>query len=225
MKNMTTATTTTTNATLSETEFAKRVNAQATKVVYAKASNYKFLREEDLEDLVQNICLKAWAAFNTYNASQSKLETWVSTIAVNAIKDYVDKWNHNDSRNTSVDAMMKWDEKSESWDDERFVYSFNSDVFVGNAADASLEAEERNEFIRNTFSNCSESDRKVISCKAEEWDPESIARELGCEKERVATTLFHARKRAAKVFVEAQRLTRARREATDSSDDLSFFVQ
>lgn len=218
-----TSASTTSRVILSENEFAARALAQATKVVYSKASKYKFLREEDYEDLVQNICLKAVSAYKSFDFTVCKVETWVTTIAVNTIKDYVDKWNHNDARNTSIEGSMKWDDKNESWDDERTISRLGGDIFLEGAADASLEAEERNEFIRNAMSTLSDTDRKVICCKAEEWDPESIARDLGISKDKVATTLFHARKRAAKVVGCKQRLTRARREATDSSDDLSYF--
>jgi RNA polymerase sigma factor (sigma-70 family) len=60
-------------------------------VKYTLNGNYK----SEVEDLIQEICLKAYLKMDKFDATIGSIEAWVYSLSVNHVRDFFDKQKRN----------------------------------------------------------------------------------------------------------------------------------
>ncbi len=70
---------------------------------------YNILQDqEEAEDVLQNVFVKIWASFKTYNKEKGRLFTWMLNISRNAALDFLrSKQSNNSAQNVRTDDIVK----------------------------------------------------------------------------------------------------------------------
>ena len=141
-------------------------------------------RRNDVEDIVQEIFMKAFAAIGSYN-SQSSFGTWLNRIAVNHCYDYL-------RRQRSSRVTYFW-EMSEEGQRQIESHSHSSEkLAVGDLADKLL-------------ARAPAEDRVILTLKElEDRSVEEISDILGLKLSTAKVRLHRARKRMIKDFEKWQ---------------------
>ena len=143
-------------------------------------------RQEDVEDIVQEVFMKAFAAISTYNF-QSAFGTWLNRITVNHCYDYL--------RRRRVSRVSYFWEMSE--DGQREIESTARSPEPGG-----LNNEESlavGEFVSKLLARAPAEDRVILTLKEiEEKSVEEIAQILNLKESTVKVRLHRARKRMVK---------------------------
>lgn len=84
--------------------FDQFVNIYKTYFAMVRAIVYRFGIRNDLEDVTQEVFLKAWKGYSSYKRSSS-IKTWLTRITYNACIDHVRREKHNIS-NVSDDLEL-----------------------------------------------------------------------------------------------------------------------
>lgn len=143
-------------------------------------------RRNDIEDLVQEIFMKAFAAIGSYN-SQSSFGTWLNRIAVNHCYDYL-------RRQRSSRVTYFWEMSEEG---QRQVESQSHNP----AGDGSDSAEKLaiGDLINKLLVRAPAEDRVILSLKEiEDKSVEEISEIMGLKLSTVKVRLHRARKRMIK---------------------------
>ena len=203
---------TTTLSTTSTNSFNRAFPAEAVHKAAAKfveiysRTGGKGLRKEVLEDLRQDIELKAFLAWDRYDPSRSKLETWVSRIATNAAHDafrseerraerFVSLQSHNRNGDEYIDLAIKPDRLN-----GRPIYT---SLVSGYETDRDVESREAVDRIRDVLDSLPEKQGYILSlCLEEGLTPKKIATVIGCTSQAVSSHLFRARKNVDKKLGE-----------------------
>ncbi|MCL5006123.1 MAG: sigma-70 family RNA polymerase sigma factor [Acidobacteria bacterium] len=143
-------------------------------------------RREDVEDIVQDIFMKAFAAISSYNF-QSSFGTWLNRIAVNHCYDYL-------RRRRSSRISYFWEMSEEG---QRGIESTARSREPGG-----LSNEDRlalNDLTSKLLGRAPAEDRVILTLKEiEEKSVEEIAEILGLKSSTVKVRLHRARKRMVK---------------------------
>ena len=143
-------------------------------------------RREDVEDIVQDIFMKAFAAISSYNF-QSSFGTWLNRIAVNHCYDYL-------RRRRSSRISYFWEMSEEG---QRGIESTARSREPGG-----LSNEDRlalNDLTSKLLGRAPAEDRVILMLKEiEEKSVEEIAEILGLKSSTVKVRLHRARKRMVK---------------------------
>ncbi len=143
-------------------------------------------RRNDVEDIVQEIFMKAFAAIESYN-SQSSFGTWLNRIAVNHCYDYL-------RRQRSSRVTYFW-EMSE--DGQREIESHSQSPEEGG-----LNSEEKlavGDLVSKLLARAPAEDRVVLTLKEiEDKSVEEISEILDLKPSTVKVRLHRARKRMVK---------------------------
>lgn len=149
-------------------------------------------RREDVEDLVQEIFMKAFVAISSYNF-QSAFETWLNRIAVNHCYDYLRR--HRASR---VSYFFEMSEEG-----QREIESKAQSPQPGG-----LNNEERlavDDLASKLLARAPAEDRVILTLKEiEEKSVEEIAEILNLKSSTVKVRLHRARKRMVKDLTDWQ---------------------
>jgi RNA polymerase sigma factor (sigma-70 family) len=199
---------TTTLSTTSTNSFNRAFPAEAVHKIAVKfveiysRTRGKGMCKEVLEDLRQDIELKAFLAWDRYDPSRSKLETWVSRIATNAATDafrsderraerFVSYQSHNRNGDEYIDLAIKSDRLN-----GRPIYTSPVSGYETDRDIESLEAVDR---IQDVLGSLSENQGYILSLYLDEGlTPKQIATVIGCTPQAVSSHLFRARKTVAK---------------------------
>jgi len=143
-------------------------------------------RKNDVEDIVQEIFMKAFAAIESYN-SQSSFGTWLSRIAVNHCYDYL-------RRQRSSRVTYFW-EMSEEGERQIEMHSHSHE-------EGGLNSEEKlalGDFVNKLLARAPVEDRVILTLKEiEDKSVEEISEILGLKLSTVKVRLHRARKRMVK---------------------------
>lgn len=149
-------------------------------------------RRNDVEDIVQEIFMKAFAAIGSYN-SQSSFGTWLNRIAVNHCYDYL-------RRQRSSKVTYFWEMSEEG---QRQI-----ETHVHNPEDGRLDNEEKlavGDLAGKLLARAPAEDRVVLTLKEiEDRSVEEISELLGLKVSTVKVRLHRARKRMVKDFEKWQ---------------------
>ena len=199
---------TTTLSTTSTNSFNKAFPAEAVHKAAVKfveiysRTRGKGMCKEVLEDLRQDIELKAFLAWDRYDPSRSKLETWVSRIATNAATDafrseerraerFVSYQSHNRNGDEYIDLAIKSERLN-----GRSIYT---SPVSGYETDRDIESREAVDRIQDVLGSLSENQGYILSLYLDEGlTPKQIATVIGCTPQAVSSHLFRARKTVAK---------------------------
>lgn len=150
-------------------------------------------RREDIEDITQEIFIKAFLAIRSYNF-QSSFSTWLARIAVNHCYDYLRR--ERSSRITYASQMSE-----EQWQ--------GIEARVENTGLAALDSEQTallREFAGKLLARAPAADRVVLALKElEDLSVEEIAEILNLNSSTVKVRLHRARKRMLKDLKELER--------------------
>ena len=145
-------------------------------------------RRNDVEDIVQEIFMKAFVAIGSYN-SQSSFGTWLSRIAVNHCYDYL-------RRQRSSKVTYFWEMSEEG---QRRVESHSQ-----SPEDGRLDSEEKlavGDLANKLLARAPTEDRVILTLKEiEDKSVEEISGILGLKLSTVKVRLHRARKRMVKDF-------------------------
>ncbi len=143
-------------------------------------------RRNDVEDIVQEIFMKAFAAIESYN-SQSSFGTWLNRIAVNHCYDYLRR-----QRSSRVTYFWEMTE-----DGQREIESHSQSPEEGR-----LNSEEKlavNDLVNKLLARAPAEDRVVLTLKEiEDKSVEEISEILDLKPSTVKVRLHRARKRMVK---------------------------
>jgi RNA polymerase sigma-70 factor, ECF subfamily len=143
-------------------------------------------RRNDVEDIVQEIFMKAFAAIETYN-SQSSFGTWLNRIAVNHCYDYL-------RRQRSSRVTYFWEMSEEG---QRQIESHSQSHEEGG-----LDSEEKlamGDLVNKLLARAPAEDRVILTLKEiEDKSVEEISEILGLKLSTVKVRLHRARKRMVK---------------------------
>jgi len=143
-------------------------------------------RRNDVEDIVQEVFMKAFAAIESYN-SQSSFGTWLNRIAVNHCYDYL-------RRQRSSRVTYYWEMSEEG---QRQVESHSHSPEEGG-----LNSEEKlalGDFVDKLLARAPAEDRVILTLKEiEDKSVEEISEILGLKVSTVKVRLHRARKRMVK---------------------------
>ena len=143
-------------------------------------------RRNDVEDIVQEIFMKAFAAIESYN-SQSSFGTWLNRIAVNHCYDYL-------RRQRSSRVTYFWEMSEEG---QRQIESHSHSHEEGG-----LNSEEKlalGDFVDKLLARAPAEDRVILTLKEiEDKSVEEISEILGLKVSTVKVRLHRARKRMVK---------------------------
>jgi RNA polymerase sigma-70 factor (ECF subfamily) len=149
-------------------------------------------RRNDVEDIVQEIFMKAFAAIESYN-SQSSFGTWLNRIAVNHCYDYL-------RRQRSSRVTYFWEMSEEG---QRQVESHSHSPGTGG-----LDSSEKvvvGDLADKLLSRAPAEDRVILTLKElEDRSVEEISEILGLKLSTVKVRLHRARKRMVKDFEKWQ---------------------
>jgi RNA polymerase sigma-70 factor, ECF subfamily len=143
-------------------------------------------RRNDVEDIVQEIFMKAFAAIESYN-SQSSFGTWLNRIAVNHCYDYL-------RRQRSSRVTYFWEMSEEG---QREIESHSRSPEQGG-----LNSEEKlalGDLVTKLLARAPAEDRVILTLKEiEDKSVEEISEILGLKLSTVKVRLHRARKRMVK---------------------------
>ncbi|HUX09587.1 MAG TPA: sigma-70 family RNA polymerase sigma factor [Terriglobia bacterium] len=143
-------------------------------------------RRNDVEDIVQEIFMKAFGAIESYNA-QSLFGTWLNRIAVNHCYDYL-------RRQRSSRVTYFWEMSEEG---QRQIESHSHSPEAGG-----LNSEEKlalGDFVTKLLARAPADDRVILTLKEiEDKSVDEIAEILGLNLSTVKVRLHRARKRMVK---------------------------
>jgi RNA polymerase sigma-70 factor, ECF subfamily len=149
-------------------------------------------RRNDVEDIVQEIFMKAFAAIESYN-SQSSFGTWLNRVAVNHCYDYL-------RRQRSSRVTYFWEMSEEG---QRQVESHSHSPATGG-----LDSSERvavGDLADKLLARAPAEDRVILTLKElEDRSVEEISEILGLKLSTVKVRLHRARKRMVKDFEKWQ---------------------
>jgi RNA polymerase sigma-70 factor (ECF subfamily) len=149
-------------------------------------------RRNDVEDIVQEIFMKAFAAIESYN-SQSSFGTWLNRIAVNHCYDYL-------RRQRSSRVTYFWEMSEEG---QRQVESHSHSPAAGG-----LDSSEKvavGDLADKLLARAPAEDRVILTLKElEDRSVEEISEILGLKLSTVKVRLHRARKRMVKDFEKWQ---------------------
>lgn len=145
-------------------------------------------RRNDVEDIVQEIFMKAFAAIGSYN-SQSSFGTWLNRIAVNHCYDYL-------RRQRSSRVSYFWEMSEEG---QRQIESHSQ-----SPAEGGLDSAEKlavDDLAAKLLARAPSEDRVILTLKElEDRSVEEISEILGLKLSTVKVRLHRARKRMIKDF-------------------------
>ena len=145
-------------------------------------------RRNDVEDIVQEIFMKAFAAIESYN-SQSSFGTWLNRIAVNHCYDYLRR-----QRSSRVTYFAEMSEEG-----QRQIESQSRGHEEGG-----LDSEEKlamGDLVRKLLARAPAEDRVILTLKEiEDRSVEEISEILGLKLSTVKVRLHRARKRMVRDF-------------------------
>ena len=149
-------------------------------------------RRNDVEDLVQEIFMKAFAAIGSYN-SQSSFGTWLNRIAVNHCYDYL-------RRQRSSRVTDFWEMSEEG---QREIESHSRSPEEGG-----LNSEDKlalGDLVTKLLARAPAEDRIILSLKEiEDKSVDEISEILGLKLSTVKVRLHRARKRMVKDLEKLQ---------------------
>jgi RNA polymerase sigma factor (sigma-70 family) len=139
---------------------------EANKGIIYKVANLYCKDTEDRKDLIQEIVLKLWKSFNSYN-EQFKHSTWIYRIALNAAISFYRK-----------EKLRK-----------RITTSFSESLFnIGDFKDNKL-IEQSALFLNQFISELKELDKALILLYLEEKSHKEMAEIIGITETNVATKI------------------------------------
>ena len=143
-------------------------------------------RRNDVEDIVQEIFMKAFAAIESYN-SQSSFGTWINRIAVNHCYDYL-------RRQRSSKVTYFWEMSEEG---QRQVEAHSQSPEEGGLDSAEKLA--LGDLVNKLLARAPAEDRVILTLKEiEDKSVEEISEILGLKLSTVKVRLHRARKRMVK---------------------------
>lgn len=145
------------------------------------------ISDEDVEDAVQNACLKIFENIGDYDKSKSKLITWMSKIATNCYYDALRKtnsWNN---------LFCPYTHEKRVEDDEVLDSLNDSPGYCTNNETSSKELEGLFALILKPL--C-ENYRTAIRCLYDGAQNEELAEQLHCSENNIRPTISRARKAA-----------------------------
>ena len=149
-------------------------------------------RRNDVEDIVQEIFMKAFAAIGSYN-SQSSFGTWLNRIAVNHCYDYL-------RRQRSSRVTYFWEMSEEG---QRQVESHSQSPSEGGLDSAEKLAV--GDLANKLLARAPAEDRVILTLKEiEERSVEEISEILSLKVSTVKVRLHRARKRMVRDFEKWQ---------------------
>ena len=143
-------------------------------------------RRNDVEDIVQEIFMKAFAAIESYN-SQSSFGTWINRIAVNHCYDYL-------RRQRSSKVTYFWEMSEEG---QRQIETHTQSPEEGGLDSAEKLA--LGDLVNKLLGRAPAEDRVILTLKEiEDKSVEEISEILGLKLSTVKVRLHRARKRMVK---------------------------
>ena len=143
-------------------------------------------RRNDVEDIVQEIFMKAFAAIESYN-SQSSFGTWINRIAVNHCYDYL-------RRQRSSRVTYFWEMSEEG---QRQIETHTQSPEEGGLDSAEKLA--LGDLVNKLLGRAPAEDRVILTLKEiEDKSVEEISEILGLKLSTVKVRLHRARKRMVK---------------------------
>ena len=143
-------------------------------------------RRNDVEDIVQEIFMKAFAAIESYN-SQASFGTWLNRIAINHCYDYL-------RRQRSSRVTYFWEMSEEG---QRQV-----ELHVQSHEEGGLDSEEKlamGDLVDKLLARAPAEDRVILTLKEiEDKSVDEISEILGLKLSTVKVRLHRARKRMVK---------------------------
>jgi RNA polymerase sigma-70 factor, ECF subfamily len=143
-------------------------------------------RRNDVEDIVQEILMKAFVAIESYN-SQASFGTWLNRIAVNHCYDYL-------RRQRSSRVTYFWEMSEEG---QRQV-----ELHVRSHEEGGLDSEEKlamGDLVNKLLARAPAEDRVILTLKEiEDKSVDEISEILGLKLSTVKVRLHRARKRMVK---------------------------
>lgn len=153
------------------------------------------MRKEVLQDLTQDIEVKVLSAWDRFDPSKSKLETWVSRIATNCIRDAYKSEMKRASRFVSLESCNR--------DGDEYIDSAIELAVSGYEADRDIESREAQGCIQDAWDSLPEKQGYILSLYVdEELKPRQIASVVGLSSQAVSSQLFKARKNVAESLGE-----------------------
>ena len=153
------------------------------------------MRKEVLQDLTQDIEVKVLSAWDRFDPSKSKLETWVSRIATNCIRDAYKSEMKRASRFVSLESRNR--------DGDEYIDSAIELAVSGYEADRDIESREAQGRIQDAWDSLPEKQGYILSLSVdEELKPRQIASVVGLSSQAVSSQLFKARKNVAESLGE-----------------------
>ena len=145
-------------------------------------------RRNDVEDIVQEIFMKAFAAIESYN-SQSSFGTWLNRIAVNHCYDYLRR-----QRSSRVTYFAEMSEEGQQQIESQ----------SRGHEEGGLDSEEKlamGDLVRKLLARAPAEDRVILTLKEiEDRSVEEISEILGLKLSTVKVRLHRARKRMVRDF-------------------------
>jgi RNA polymerase sigma factor (sigma-70 family) len=139
---------------------------EANKGIIYKVANSYFKDKEDREDLVQEIIIKLWKAFDSYD-EQFKFSTWIYRIALNTAISYYRKEKIKENNSLPFSESL---------------------LYIADNED-SLQNEEKISFLNQFISELKELDKALMILYLEEKSHREIAEIIGISESNVATKI------------------------------------
>ncbi len=142
----------------------------------------RFFREEDIEDMTNEVALKAWKASDSYDPAKGAFYPWLWTIAKRVVLTHAEKLARERGRFTSLD-------------DPEAAEASILDTYRGvePPADSALLLEELQQTLLGKLPG--ERDQLILSWLVEGLEDGEIAERLGVSKQTVYMAVYHLRQR------------------------------
>lgn len=162
-----------------------------------RCGNKHFFSRQDIEDMVGDVCMKAWRSLDSYNPEKANLKTWVTRIAFNCLKDSVDYRMKRLSITGSLILPSAEDEDgfdtSEVCDKKRGFNTEIQELFCQNEADGDINRREFEQRISEEVGKLSEKNQRFYRMHNDDLAPRDIAALEGCTPNAASKRIYDIR--------------------------------